>query len=209
MVDTKISISELVNSRIPTEHGDFRLYLFKNSSDNKEHMAFVLGDIKNKPAILTRVHSECFTGDVLGSIRCDCGEQLNKSLELISKESLGVLIYMRQEGRGIGLTDKLKAYNLQDKGFDTLDANLELGHQADIREYSVTAAIINYLGINSIQLMTNNPAKIEGLKKYKVKILGRIPIPPTVNLENQEYLHTKATRMDHILDISKNISTNS
>lgn len=196
-------VTELVSSNIPTKFGEFELHLYENSIDTKEHLAFVKGDVKNKNNVLTRVHSECFTGDVLGSERCDCGEQLNNSLNLISQEAVGILIYMRQEGRGIGLLDKLKAYNLQDQGFDTVDANLALGHQADMRDYTVTAAIINALKINSIRLITNNPAKIEGLRKLNIQVSDRISILPTVNKNNKAYLQTKATKMNHIFDVSK------
>jgi 3,4-dihydroxy 2-butanone 4-phosphate synthase/GTP cyclohydrolase II len=151
--------------------------------------------------VLVRVHSECFTGDVLGSQRCDCGEQLYKALDMIAKEGAGVLIYMRQEGRGIGLREKLRAYNLQDEGYDTVDANLILGHQADSRDYSIAAAILQDLKIKSIRLITNNPDKIEDLEQHGILINNRVEIPPTLLPANEKYLRTKAVRMHHLLTL--------
>jgi len=147
------------------------------------------------------VHSECFTGDVLGSLRCDCGEQLNRAMQQIADVGQGVVIYLRQEGRGIGLLDKLRAYNLQDQGYDTVDANLVLGHEADERDYSIAAGIIADLGINSIQLMTNNPLKIEALTRAGIPVRRRIALEANVNLENADYLLTKAKRMQHMLNL--------
>lgn len=191
-----------VKSRIPTPEGDFQLSLYTSEEDDKEHLAMVLGQVGGKEDILVRVHSECFTGDVLGSLRCDCGDQLNRALEKIALAGQGVVIYLRQEGRGIGLLDKLRAYNLQDQGYDTVDANLALGHQADERDYSIAAGILDDLGIKSIHLMTNNPLKIESLRGAGIPVHKRVPLETDVNLENAEYLFTKAKRMQHLLNLN-------
>ncbi|MBT3669626.1 MAG: GTP cyclohydrolase II [Chloroflexi bacterium] len=193
-------VTREVTTRIPTKYGDFQLYFYSNTLDDKEHLAFVKGDVSGQQDILVRVHSECFTGDVLGSQRCDCGEQLENSLKLISEEGRGVFIYMRQEGRGIGLFEKLRAYNLQDQGFDTVDANLELGHESDQRDYTITAEILKDLDVYSIQLITNNPLKIESLENSGIKVEKRIPQVPSINANNAGYLETKILKMDHLLD---------
>mgnify|MGYP001829243170 FL=1 len=191
-----------VKSRIPTREGDFQLSLYTSEEDEKEHLALVLGQVRGKEDILVRVHSECFTGDVLGSLRCDCGDQLNRAMEKIALAGQGVVIYLRQEGRGIGLLDKLRAYNLQDQGYDTVDANLALGHQADERDYSIAAGILDDLGIKSMQLMTNNPLKIEALRGAGIPVNKRVPLETNVNLENADYLLTKAKRMQHLLNLT-------
>ena len=196
-----IKIERIVSARIPTDLGEFNLILFNNDRDEKEHLAYIMGDVEGKEHVLVRVHSECFTGDVLGSQRCDCGEQLHMSIEMIAEEKLGVLVYMRQEGRGIGLLEKLRAYNLQDEGYDTVDANLILGHQPDIRGYSVTAAIIKDLGIKSIRLLTNNPTKIDNLKHLGIEMTERVQLKPTLNQNNERYIRTKVDRMNHLLDL--------
>lgn len=196
-----IRIERIVSARIPTDMGEFNLILFKNNRDEKEHLAYILGEVEGEENVLVRVHSECFTGDVLGSQRCDCGEQLHKSLEMIAEEKLGILVYMRQEGRGIGLLEKLRAYNLQDEGYDTVDANLILGHQPDSRGYSVTAAIIKDLGIKSIRLLTNNPMKIDDLKHLGIEMTERVQLKPTLNPNNERYIRTKVDRMNHLLDL--------
>jgi len=203
------TVIQAVSARIPTGWGEFQLYLYQNNIDEKEHLAFIFGEIEGQENVLARVHSECFTGDVLGSNRCDCGEQLEYALCKIANQGKGVLIYLRQEGRGIGLLEKLRAYNLQDQGLDTVEANLALGHQADLRDYSIAAAILTDLGVRSIQLLTNNPAKIEDLTKHGAKVNLRVGIEPTVNIENLEYLRTKVDRMDHLLNIPKEVSKNS
>lgn len=187
-------------ARIPTEHGEFQLCLYSNNLDEKEHLALVMGNPEGRSDVLVRVHSECFTGDVLGSQRCDCGEQLELAMREISHLGQGVIVYLRQEGRGIGLLDKLRAYNLQDEGYDTVDANLLLGHTPDEREYSMAAAILDDLDIRSIRLLTNNPHKIKDLEEQGVIVTGRIPVPVTVNQENALYLETKRERMNHKLD---------
>ncbi len=193
-------VKNLVQTRIPTKYGEFVLHYFSNTIDDKEHVAFVFGNVANKTQVPVRIHSECFTGDVFGSRRCDCGEQLDKALQLISEHGFGVLIYLRQEGRGIGLLKKLHAYNLQDQGMDTVDANIHLGHLADEREYSIAALVLENLQIKSIQLITNNPNKIEQLQSLDVNVEGRIAIEIESNCDNQAYLQTKADKMDHFLN---------
>ncbi len=191
-----------VTSRIPTEYGDFQLYLYTNGSDVKEHVALVRGDLSDKSHVLVRVHSECFTGEVIGSSRCDCREQLHLALQQIAEEGYGAVIYLRQEGRGIGLIDKLRAYNLQDQGYDTVDANLLLGHQPDERDYTIAALILDDLQVRSIRLLTNNPLKIASLRDLGIRVEEQIPVHPTVNASNVQYLLTKARRMHHLLSIS-------
>lgn len=185
---------------LPTCFGDFQILVFKNSLDDKEHLAIVKGDVKGKKDVLLRIHSECLTGDVFGSKRCDCGEQLHNALHRIEDQGEGVVIYMRQEGRGIGLTYKIKAYALQEEGLDTVEANEKLGFPADMREYHLAAQIIRYLGIESIRLMTNNPAKTHGLEDLGINISNREPIVIEANDVNKGYLHTKAVKMGHQLD---------
>ena len=200
----KAQIENLVQTRIPTAHGEFTLHYYSNNIDEKEHIALVKGDVTNKQSIPVRIHSECFTGDVLGSRRCDCGEQLNMALQLIGKAGSGVLIYLRQEGRGIGLLKKLQAYNLQDEGLDTVDANLHLGHLADEREYDFAALMLKDLNVKSVSLITNNPNKIDELIKLGVQVDKRIPIETRIHHDNQHYLKTKVEKMSHILSMPKN-----
>jgi GTP cyclohydrolase II len=192
-------LKDLVQTPIPTRHGEFILHYYSNDIDDKEHIALVKGEIAHQENIPVRIHSECFTGDVLGSRRCDCGEQLDMALQMISEAQSGILIYLRQEGRGIGLLKKLQAYNLQDKGLDTVDANIHLGHLADEREYSVAALILESLQVKSIQLITNNPKKIDALTKLGIKVVKRIPIEVVAHKDNLGYLKTKAKKMAHIL----------
>ena len=196
-----LSVERMACARIPTDLGEFQLCLYTNNKDSKEHLALVLGDVNGQQDVLVRVHSECFTGDVLGSRRCDCGEQLQRSLQLIAEAGAGILIYLRQEGRGIGLLDKLLAYNLQDKGYDTVDANLALGHQADERDYTLAALILADMGVGSIRLLTNNPIKLMRLEELGIALSERVPIEATVNAENAHYMFTKAYRMNHLLDL--------
>ncbi|TAK14254.1 MAG: GTP cyclohydrolase II [Anaerolineae bacterium] len=196
-----MTAKQVVATRLPTSFGEFKLYLFENSHDDKDHLALVMGDVEGAENVLARVHSECLTGDVLGSQRCDCGEQLRQGLARIADEGCGVLLYMRQEGRGIGLVEKLRAYNLQDEGYDTVDANLVLGHQADSRDYSISAAMLSNLGVKSIRLLTNNPSKIDKLRMLGVTVLAREPLKSTMNANNERYLRTKVTRMNHLLDL--------
>jgi GTP cyclohydrolase II len=197
----ELTITQMTCARIPTAAGEFRLCLYVNNQNDKEHLALVMSDVAGQRDVLVRVHSECFTGDVLGSLRCDCGQQLQQALQLIADEGRGVLVYLRQEGRGIGLPDKLRAYNLQDMGYDTVDANLLLGHQADERDYTMAALILQDLGVHSVRLLTNNPQKIESLQKLGMAVTARVPLQPQVTPENAVYLMTKAQRMDHFLNL--------
>ncbi len=192
-----IAIKNLVQTRIPTKYGEFVLHYFSNTQDDKEHVAFVFGDVNNKKSVPVRLHSECFTGDVFGSRRCDCGEQLDTALKMISQNGSGVLLYLRQEGRGIGLLKKMQAYNLQDEGMDTVDANIHLGHLPDEREYNIAALMLKNLDIKSIQLITNNPDKIEQLKSLGIDVTQRIAIEVDSNADNRHYLQTKVDKMDH------------
>ena len=188
-----------VITEMPTRYGDFIMYGFMNKLNDEHHIALVKGEIDSEKATLLRVHSECLTGDALGSKRCDCGEQYDEAMRRISEEDCGVLIYMRQEGRGIGLINKLKAYSLQDKGFDTVEANEMLGFSADERSYEIAAGIIKKLGIKKVNLMTNNPSKIEALENYDIKVEKRISIQINHNEKNEFYLKTKKEKMRHIL----------
>jgi GTP cyclohydrolase II len=195
----KPQIQDLVQTPIPTRHGDFILHYYSNSIDDKEHIALVKGEVAGQENIPVRIHSECFTGDVIGSRRCDCGEQLDMAMRMISESQMGILIYLRQEGRGIGLLKKLQAYNLQDQGLDTVDANIQLGHLADEREYGVAALILESLKVKSIRLITNNPKKISALEKLGIQVTERIPIVTAAHKHNLDYLKTKAVKMAHIL----------
>jgi len=196
----KSDLERQVSARIPTHSGEFHMHLYLGN-DDKEHLALVLGDVAGEKDVLVRVHSECLTGDVFGSQRCDCGEQLDRSLAMIAQEGAGVLIYLRQEGRGIGLLDKLRAYNLQDEGLDTIEANIALGHQADARDYGLAVQILDDLGVESLRLLTNNPKKIEELQALGIQVTERVPLQGAVNPENARYLLTKAARMQHMLDL--------
>lgn len=196
------TIHRQVETRIPTRYGTFQLILYTSSLDRKEHMALTLGEVRDGDNVIVRVHSECFTGDVLGSLRCDCGEQLERAMEMIAQAGRGVILYMRQEGRGIGLLDKLRAYNLQDEGLDTVEANLRLGHQPDERDYTVAALMLRDLGIRSVNLITNNPRKINELRELGIVVRQRMPIEMVPHPENLHYLRTKAKRMDHLLRLA-------
>jgi GTP cyclohydrolase II len=198
----ELTITQMTRARIPTVAGEFQLCLYLDNQSDKEHLALVMGEVAERQDVLVRIHSECFTGDVLGSLRCDCGDQLHQAMRLIAEEGTGVLVYLRQEGRGIGLLDKLRAYNLQDVGYDTVEANLLLGHQADERDYTVAALILKDLDIDSVRLMTNNPEKIESLQKLDVSVTVRVPLQPRVTSENAAYLTAKAKRMNHLFNLA-------
>ena len=195
------AVERTVTARIPTAGGAFYLHHFRSAEDDKNHLALVLGDPGGED-LLVRIHSECFTGDVLGSQRCDCGEQLTRAMQAIAAEGRGALIYLRQEGRGIGLEEKLRAYNLQDEGYDTVDANLLLGHQADERDYTAAALILQELGVRSVRMLTNNPAKIEGLAGLGIAVRERIPLQMPSNPESHAYLEAKVARMRHIIRLN-------
>jgi len=193
-------VRRLATTKLPTEYGgEFTAIVFENIIDGSVHIALVRGDINPKEEVLVRVHSECLTGDVFGSKRCDCGEQIHKAMNMIKKEGKGVLLYMRQEGRGIGLANKLKAYELQDKGLDTVQANVKLGFKPDLRDYGVGAQILVNLGVRKMRLMTNNPKKIIGLEGYGLRIVDRVPIETKPHDKNIRYLATKKKKLGHIL----------
>ena len=185
--------------KLPTAYGDFQMYLYRSLIDNASHLALVCGDVREREDVLVRVHSECLTGDVFGSARCDCGDQLHKAMSMIAAEGRGVLVYMRQEGRGIGLENKLHAYKLQEQGCDTVEANERLGFPADLREYGIGAQILLDLGVKSVRLLTNNPAKLVGIDGYGLKINARVPIVIDPGKDNAFYLRTKKERMGHLL----------
>ena len=184
---------------MPTEHGEFDLHLYRSKIDGKHHLALVSGNIAGKKNVLVRVHSECLTGDVFGSRRCDCGPQLHHAMKQISESGGGVLVYMRQEGRGIGLAPKIKAYKLQEQGYDTVEANQKLGYGMDLREYGLGAQILADLGLKTIRLLTNNPKKVVGLEGYGLKITEQVPIRTKSNPHNERYLETKRQKMGHLL----------
>ncbi len=192
-------IKRAAESKLPTDHGDFRMVGYENTLNGEHHVALVKGEIKKTDEVLVRVHSECLTGDAFGSKRCDCGNQLNEALERINKEGKGVLLYMRQEGRGIGLINKIKAYALQDEGMDTVEANIALGFPDDMRDYGIGAQILNDLNVRKIKLLTNNPKKIAGLKGYGLEIVNREAIQMNHNERNEHYLRTKKDKMGHML----------
>jgi 3,4-dihydroxy 2-butanone 4-phosphate synthase / GTP cyclohydrolase II len=188
-----------VATTLPTTFGDFEVVGYRSLTDEKHHVALVKGDVSGADDVLVRMHSECLTGDVFHSLRCDCGEQLESALAMIERDGRGVLVYLAQEGRGIGLLNKLRAYKLQEEGLDTVDANLELGLPADLREYGIGAQILVDLGLSSIRILTNNPKKIHGLQGYGLSVTEQVPIQHIPNPHNEAYLRAKAERMGHML----------
>jgi 3,4-dihydroxy 2-butanone 4-phosphate synthase / GTP cyclohydrolase II len=196
-------VRRVAEAKLPTKYGEFTAIAYKSETDTDEHLALVLGDITNGGPALVRVHSECLTGDVFGSMRCDCGEQVAIAMQAISREKRGVLLYMRQEGRGIGFHNKIRAYALQDKGMDTVEANLSLGFPSDLRDYGIGAQILADLGLREIRLLTNNPKKVIGLEGYGLKVVETLPIITVPNPYNRNYLKTKQKKMGHILKISE------
>ncbi len=197
-------VEKLIDAQLPSEFGNFKIALFRSKVDMKEHVAIIKGKIDLSKPVLVRVHSECLTGDIFGSMRCDCRAQLHEALRMIEEEGRGVVLYMRQEGRGIGLHNKLKAYKLQEKGKDTVEANIALGFKPDLRDYGIGAQILRELGIRKMKLMTNNPKKVVGLNAYGLEIVERVPIEIKPNAVNENYLQTKKEKLGHLLLINSN-----
>ena len=197
-----MSVNFVAESRLPKPFGEFIMHGFEESGTGKEHLALTVGDVSRGGPVLARVHSECLTGDALFSMRCDCGPQLQAALERIAKEGRGVLLYLRQEGRGIGLLNKIRAYHLQDQGRDTVQANEELGFAPDMRKYDMCKTMLEHLGVSSLKLMTNNPRKVTALTKLDIQVVERIPHQTGLNAHNERYLATKADKLGHMYHLA-------
>jgi GTP cyclohydrolase II len=199
--DPNDCVELVAKATVPTRYGSFMSYVYRVKGNGAEHIAFVMGDVGDESSVLTRLHSECVTGDVFGSYRCDCGEQLDMALRYIAAEGRGVLLYLRgHEGRGIGLANKIRAYSLQEQGYDTVDANLQLGLPDDAREYDSAAAILRALGVNSVRLMSNNPSKFESLLRHGIPVCERVALAIPAREENERYIKTKQVRFGHYFD---------
>jgi 3,4-dihydroxy 2-butanone 4-phosphate synthase/GTP cyclohydrolase II len=196
-------VQHVVSTTLPTKYGTFNVHVYRSETDGKEHIALVKGEIRPEKPTLVRVHSECLTGDVFGSLRCDCNDQLVAAMSLVEQEGEGIVLYMRQEGRGIGLSNKLKAYKLQDEGLDTVQANEKLGFRPDLRDYGIGAQILRYLGVGKIRLMTNNPKKVVGLHGYGLEIVERVPLEVEPHELNERYLMTKRDKLGHLILIDR------
>lgn len=193
-----MSIQYVASSKLPTEWAQFTIHGFEDSETGKEHIALTLGDVGDGQPVLGRIHSECLTGDALFSLRCDCGHQLQEALKRISREGRGIILYLRQEGRGIGLANKIKAYKLQDEGADTVEANEQLGFGADMRDYSICKTMLDHLNIKKVKLMTNNPVKVDALEQFGIEVVERLPLQTGQNPHNEKYLQTKAGKLGHL-----------
>lgn len=195
-----MSVVFIAESRLPTRHGTFTIHAFEDPESGKEHVALAMGDVADGQPVLMRVHSECLTGDGFGSLRCDCGPQLEAAMEKVAKAGRGVILYLRQEGRGIGLLNKIRAYHLQDQGADTVEANEQLGFAPDLREYSMCEDMLAHLGVKSVRLMTNNPRKVAAMEAHGIDVVERVPLMTGRNPHNEHYLDTKQDKMGHMLD---------
>ncbi|TVQ98382.1 MAG: GTP cyclohydrolase II [Deltaproteobacteria bacterium] len=196
-----LRVEIFARAQLPTRNGSFEMVAFRNTKDSLDHVALVRGDVAGREAVPVRLHSECLTGDVFGSLKCDCRDQLEAGIDAVATRDFGVVLYLRQEGRGIGLANKIKAYSLQDRGMDTVEANLHLGFDDDLREYDVAAGMIHLLGIRSVELYTNNPNKVAGLRSHGVAVATRAPIQCDPNPHNRFYLVTKRRKSGHLLDL--------
>ena len=194
-------VRRAASASLPTEYGDFTVIVYESDIDPQHHIALVKGDITPEDSVLVRVHSECLTSDVFGSLRCDCGPQVHQAMRIINEEGMGVILYMRQEGRGIGLINKIKAYTLQDEGFDTVEANEALGFKPDLRDYGIGAQVLLDLGVRNMRLLTNNPRKVKGLEGFGLQIVERVPIEIPPNRSNSNYLKVKKDKLGHILSM--------